>query len=127
MEINNLKVLKQMVIEDNKEFFKNNQEKKMNAGHKGFFSKYDLFSKIKDEIDEEEILEDKNIILYNNHIYYKDDQNDINKLGKIILKKCHFVNNKFFNNKENKLQKGNGKLMITNGLSINLLILHCPE
>ena len=119
METNNLKVLKQMVIEDNKEFFKNNQEKKMNAGHKGFFSKYDLFSKIKDEIDEEEILEDKNIILYNNHIYYKDDQNDINKLGKIILKKCHFVNNKFFNNKENKLQKGNGKLMITNGLSIN--------
>ena len=43
----------------------------------------------------------------------------MNKLGKIILQKCHFINNKYNDNESNKLQKGTGKLMITNGLSIN--------
>ena len=46
----------------------------------------------------------------------------MNKLGKIIIEKFHFINNKFYNNENNKLQKGNGKLMITNGLSINEFI-----
>ena len=111
-------------MEDKNDFMKNNQEKNLKFEHKGFSSRYDLFSNIKDDLNlnEQDVLEDENIILYNNQVYFKDDQNDINKLGKIILKKCHFVNNKFVNNKDNKLQKGIGKLMITNGLSINEFI-----
>ena len=40
-------------------------------------------------------------------------------LGKIALKKCHFINSKFDENENNQLKKGEGKLMITNGLSLN--------
>ena len=123
-EVNDLEMIKQIAMEDKNVFMKNNQEKNLKFEHKGFSSRYDLFSNIKDDLNlnEEDVLEDENIILYNNQVYFKDDQNDINKLGKIILKKCHFVNKKFDNNKDNKLQKGNGKLMITNGLSINEFI-----
>ena len=123
-EVNDLEIIKQMAMEDKNYLMKNNQEKNLKFEHKGFSSRYDLFSNIKDDLNlnEEDVFEDENIILYNNQVYFKDDQNDINKLGKIILKKCHFVNKKFHDNKDNKLQKGNGKLMITNGLSINEFI-----
>ena len=130
-----LKILKQLAIEDEekhkKKFSKNNVEENEQTELKGFFSNYEIsdisgvhskITNIKNKINKGEIIEDENLILYNNCVYYKNDQNDMNKLGKIILQKCHFVNNKFYNNENNKLQKGNGKLMITNGLSINEFI-----
>ena len=129
------KILKQMAIEEEdkhkKKFSKKNNEENEETELKGFFSNYEIsdisgvhtkISNIKNKINKREVIEDENLILYNNCVYYKNDQNDMNKLGKIILQKCHFVNNKFYNNDNNKLQKGNGKLMITNGLSINEFI-----
>ena len=130
-----LKILKQMAIEDKdkhkKKFTKNKVEENEQTELKGFFSNYEIsdisgvhskITNIKNKINRGDTIEDENLILYNNCVYYKNNQNDMNKLGKIILQKCHFVNNKFYNNENNKLQKGNGKLMITNGLSINEFI-----
>ena len=127
-----LKIIKQMAIEDEKKRIKkfkaNKPEENEDNIYNGFFSNYDIsdisginskITNIKDKINKRETIEDENLILYNNCVYYKNDQNDMNKLGKIILQKCHFINNKYNDNESNKLQKGTGKLMITNGLSIN--------
>ena len=131
-----LNIVRQLAI---KEVKKNPQKKFLgykfdelqDSKNAGFYSNYELshiaglhskITSIKNKINKGEIIEDDNLILYNNCVYYKKDENDMKKLGKIILQKCHFVNNKYFNNENNKLQKGNGKLMITNGLSINEFI-----
>ena len=120
-----------MWINTKKKFKPNKQDETEQTTNRGFFSNYEIsditgihskITNIKNKIIKKEIIEDENLILYNNCVYYKNDQDDMNKLGKIILQKCHFVNNKFYNNDNNKLQKGNGKLMITNGLSINEFI-----
>ena len=65
--------------------------------------------------------EEKYVIL-NDCIYNKSSKKDMEKLGKIILQKCHFINTKYDKNKNNKLKKGNGKLMMTNGLPIKEFI-----
>ena len=130
-----LNIIKQMAIENEekrkKKFTTNKVDETEQTTNRGFFSNYEIsdisgvhskITNIKNKIIKREIIEDENLILYNNCVYYKNDQDDMNKLGKIILQKCHFVNNKFYNNENNKLQKGNGKLMITNGLSINEFI-----
>ena len=61
-------------MEDKNDFMKNNQEKNLKFEHKDFSSRYDLFSNIKDDLNlnEEDVLEDENIILYNNQVYFKD-------------------------------------------------------
>ena len=127
-----LKIIKQMAIEDEqkrlKKFMANKPVENEDNIFNGFFSNYEIsnisginskIKNIKDKINKRETIEDENLILYNNCVYYKNDQNDMKKLGKIILQKCHFINNKYIDNESNKLQKGTGKLMITNGLSIN--------
>ena len=128
-------IIKQMAIENvdkyKKKFKPNKQDETEQTTNRGFFSNYEIsditgihskITNIKNKIIKKVIIEDENLILYNNCVYYKNDQDDMNKLGKIILQKCHFVNNKFYKNENNKLQKGQGKLMITNGLSINEFI-----
>ena len=120
-----------MAIEDEnkrpKKFMKNKPEENEENTLNEFFSNYDIsdfsginskISNIKDKLNKKETIEDENLIIYNNCVYYKNNQNDMNKLRKIILQKCHFINNKYNDDESNKLQKGKGKLMITNGLSI---------
>ena len=133
VRINALKILKEMAMRDDDKHKKifNMKEPEEQANFSGFYSNYEIsdisgvhskINNIKNKINKKEIIEDENLILYNNCVYYKNDQKDLNKLGKIILQKCHFVNNKFNDDENNKLKKGNGKLMITNGLSINEFI-----
>ena len=129
-----INILKQMAIEEEKKHqkkFNSNIDNQQDSKNTGFYSNYEIshisglhkkIKSIKNKINKGEIIEDDNLILYNNCVYYKKDKNDMKNLGKIILQKCHFVNNKYNNNENNKLQKGNGKLMITNGLSINEFI-----
>jgi hypothetical protein len=61
------------------------------------------------------INEDDEIIQIDNKSYLKKD---LKNISKHILKKCHFLNKKFNDSKENYLEEGKGKLMITNGLSL---------
>ena len=61
------------------------------------------------------INEEDEIIQIDNKSYLKKD---LKNISKYILKKCHFVNKKFNDSKENYLEEGKGKLMITNGLSL---------
>ena len=69
--------------------------------------------------NKDSIIEDDKYIIINNNIYNKSNKKDMNNLGKIALKKCHFINTKYDDNEKNNLKKGEGKLMITNGLSLN--------
>ena len=131
-----INIVRQLAIKkekkyNNRKFFDNKYDELQDSKNKGFYSNFELshitglhskISSIKNKINKGEIIEDDNLILYNNCVYYKKDQNDMKKLGKVILQKCHFVNNKYNNDENNKLQKGQGKLMITNGLSINEFI-----
>lgn len=130
-----INIVRQLAIKKekkyNKKFFENKNDELQDSKNKGFYSNFELsyitglhskISSIKSKINKGEIIEDDNLILYNNCVYYKKDPNDMKKLGKVILQKCHFVNNKYNNDENNKLQKGQGKLMITNGLSINEFI-----
>ena len=61
------------------------------------------------------INEEDEIIQIDNKSYLKKD---LKNISKHILKKCHFLNKKFNDSKENYLEEGKGKLMITNGLSL---------
>ena len=61
------------------------------------------------------INEEDEIIQIDNKSYLKKD---LKNISKHILKKCHFINKKFNDSKENYLEEGKGKLMITNGLSL---------
>jgi len=68
------------------------------------------------EVDlEKKINEEDNLINIDNKIFKKDDYKEISKF---ILKKCHFINKKF-DEKEKGTKIGEGKLMMTNGMSIN--------
>ena len=64
------------------------------------------------------IIEDDIYIIFNNCIYNKKNKEDLNNLGKEVLKKCHFIKTKYDDDENNQLKKGKGKLMITNGLPI---------
>ena len=92
--------------------------------YKGFYLDYDFsntFKKMKNlkVKNKDTIIEDDKFIIVNNYLYNKKNKNDLNDLGKIVLQKCHFVNTKYDNDENNQLKKGEGKLMITNGLSVN--------
>ena len=90
----------------------------------GFLLDYDISTSLR-EINnlkskkKDSIIEDEKYIIINNTIYNKTNKNDMKNLGNMALKKCHFINTKYDNNKNNNLKKGEGKLMITNGLSLN--------
>lgn len=61
------------------------------------------------------ILDDEEKITIDNETYLKSQ---LDLISKKILKKCNFINSKSeFNNKN--LKAGNGKLMITSGLTVN--------
>ena len=64
---------------------------------------------------EKKINEEDNLINIDNKLFKKDDYKEISKF---ILKKCHFINKKF-DEKEKGIKIGEGKLMMTNGMSIN--------
>jgi len=91
--------------------------------YNGFYLAQDIsnnFKKIKNgKLKKNAIIEDEKYIIINNYLYNKQNKNDLNNLGKIVLKQCHFINTKFDENGNNQLKKGKGKLMITNGLSVN--------
>ena len=91
--------------------------------YNGFYLDQDIsnnFKKIKNgKLKKNAIIEDEKYIIINNYLYNKQNKNDLNNLGKIVLKQCHFINTKFDENGNNQLKKGKGKLMITNGLSVN--------
>ncbi len=59
--------------------------------------------------------DEQKFVLVDNRLFLKDDTKN---LGKVVLKKCHFVNDKFNKDDDNRLRKGEGKLMMTNGLTI---------
>ena len=92
--------------------------------YKGFYLDYDFSNTFKKmpnlkAKNKDTIIEDDKFIIVNNYLYNKKNKNDLNDLGKIVLQKCHFVNTKYDNDENNQLKKGKGKLMITNGLSVN--------
>ena len=91
--------------------------------YNGFYLDQDIsnnFKKIKNgKLKNNAIIEDEKYIIINNYLYNKQNKNDLNNLGKIVLKQCHFINTKFDETGNNQLKKGKGKLMITNGLSVN--------
>ena len=70
------------------------------------------------EKSKKEILDDDKYVIFNNIIYNKNDKEDMRNIRKAVLQHCHFINIKYDNDEKNQLKKGNGKLMITNGLSI---------
>jgi hypothetical protein len=59
---------------------------------------------------------DENNVLINGEIYYKDSQFDI--IANKVLKSCHVYSQKSLHN-NTKLKKGEGKNMITRGMSVN--------
>ena len=122
-ENENLKILKSMAInKSNDKFpFSSERRKSKSVLDKDIFFDYDISINLNNK-RKEQIIEDEEYILLNNHIYNKNNINDIKKLGKFALKKCHFINDKFNNEKNNQLIKGQGKLMITNGLSLKQFV-----
>ena len=123
----NLMKLKNMAtIKTNKmPFYSERRKSKINLENKkGFYLDHDISSsinkiknlKIKNK---EAIIEDDKYIIINNNVYNKKNENDMKNLGKIALQNCHFINIKYDSDEKNHLKKGEGKLMITNGLSLN--------
>ena len=108
-----------------KTFSSERRKTQFETEHKiGFLLDYDIsksLSKIKNlkSNNRDSIIEDEKYIIINNKIYNKANKNDIKNLGNIALKKCHIINSKYDDNENNNLKKGEGKLMITNGLSLN--------
>ena len=106
-------------------FFSERRKSKSNIENKkGFFLDHDFSSSISKMKslklkNKEAIIEDDKYIIINNNVYNKKNESDMKNLGKIALKNCHFINTKFDDNEKNHLKKGEGKLMITNGLSLN--------
>ena len=97
----------------------------LRQNYKGFYLDHDISNTFKKKMknlkqkNKDEVIEDEKYIIINNYLFNKHNKNDLSNLGKLVLKKCHFINTKFDNDGKNKLKKGEGKLMITNGLSVN--------
>ena len=93
----------------------------------GFLLDYDISTSLREiknlkSNKKDTIIEDEKYIIINNTIYNKTNKNDMKNLGNMALKKCHFINTKYDDNKNNNLKRGEGKLMITNGLSLNVFL-----
>ena len=113
----NLKILKNIAINKSINRFPFSPKRRKSQISLGkFFLDYEIASNMNN--NKKEIIEDDNYILINNHIYNKKNKNDIKKLGQLALRKCQFINAKFNDEKNNQLKKGEGKLMMTNGLSL---------
>jgi hypothetical protein len=117
--------LESKINETSLAFGDDNMKSKQNfEDYDGFYIEYDPIQKknvVKNKNTKynKEVVNNEKYIIYNNCIYDKKNLNDIKKFGKIILNKCHYLNNKYFDNEANVLKKGAGKLMFTQGLSVN--------
>ena len=82
-------------------------------------SKSSFFKKKDNDVDEKinkKKLIDENNVLINGEIYYKDSQFDI--IANKVLQSCHVYSQKSLHN-NTRLKKGEGKNMITRGMSVN--------
>lgn len=119
----NLMILKKMAINKHKVLFSDRKSNLFFENSKGFLLDHDISNTIKNirnlnSNNNKTIIEDDIYIIFNNCIYNKKNKEDLNNLGKEVLKKCHFIKTKYDDDENNQLKKGKGKLMITNGLPI---------
>ena len=82
--------------------------------NKGFKHKNNLNKQMNDDEDEQSknLLKASNTVVINGVIFNKN--RDLDKISKAILKECNYIKNYY--DKENA---GDGKTMITRGLSVN--------
>jgi hypothetical protein len=82
--------------------------------NKGFRPKNNLHKQMNDDEDEQakNLLKPSNTVIINGVIFNKN--RDLDKISKAILKECNYIKNYY--DKENA---GDGKTMITRGLSVN--------
>ena len=84
--------------------FTNNDEKKV-----------EVIDENKYDINKKKQLVDENTVLIGNELLYKQNQFDI--IANRVLNLCHYYNKKSIHNPK-RLKKGDGKLMMTRGLTV---------
>jgi len=84
--------------------FTNNDEKKV-----------EVIDENKYDINQKKQLVDENTVLIGNELLYKQNQFDI--IANRVLNLCHYYNKKSIHNPK-RLKKGDGKLMMTRGLTV---------
>ena len=105
-----LKALSNIAFKVPDDTFENNEGKENE-----FIKKENVVKGYPNKVNKKQLVDEHNVLI-DGEIYYKDTQFDI--IANKVLNNCKVYKHKSKNNDTN-LKKGDGKLMITHGLSIN--------